>query len=517
MRKYVFILLIMLSCESVLDSKKELHAFSQDSYIININKLDVNSSAIDCDHIKTSFTKDLFLAEIAYLSDGIVNDSLFSKKPQEFSNKREGVIYNYSYGDYLLRSSKSNDSLAYEYYQRAYREAKATKDSVLCYAALVKVNRYFQKRNKLSKIFELYQKELAIYAKAMDEPFWAAYFKVNVHLLKVYQKELPLSSLSDLDFERLLNICPNDSYFKGLVYQLQGIFHNLLLKDAIKGAVFFEKAEQAYMQSSLFLAKQSLYGLALNKGITAYESGAYTEAVHQFKDCLAMIPDVKSQLDKKQFIAEWLWKSYAELRETDSVTHYLKEEAVYKEKRKEFELAKTIYEIDTLYDVKEKNKEISSLQKIKIEFKRHKFIYGFIIAIVFVIALYSMIRWLRSDLKNKQLHIEKKQAEEELKNVKQLVEEDYIMLKNKTKVFLKELIYIKSDDHYLILVTQDKKHFVRGKLKDILKELPPNFSQCHRSYLVNRNYINSIHGKFIKLKGELEMPLSRTYAIHFKE
>ena len=103
---------------------------------------------------------------------------------------------------------------------------------------------------------------------------------------------------------------------------------------------------------------------------------------------------------------------------------------------------------------------------------------------------------------------------EELEKVKNIVTEGYITLKDKTKVYLNDLMYVKSEDHYLHAFTQDgKRHFVRGKLSQILQELPPNFVKCHRSYIVNKNYIQSAHQGFITLKNKSEVPVSRSFKL----
>ena len=55
------------------------------------------------------------------------------------------------------------------------------------------------------------------------------------------------------------------------------------------------------------------------------------------------------------------------------------------------------------------------------------------------------------------------------------------------------------------------KEFVRGKISEIVNELPPNFVQTHRSYIVNRNLINSQTGNSVFLEGKIEIPLSRNF------
>ena len=181
--------------------------------------------------------------------------------------------------------------------------------------------------------------------------------------------------------------------------------------------------------------------------------------------------------------------------------------------------------------VKNQNKKIIKLQTIESNIKQSKIIYGILIFLVFILALYSFVRWKKSDANKKKMQIEKSLVErqkvvieneninirEELVNVKKLVFEDYIMLKNKTKIYLNELIYIKSEDHYLEIYTQNKKEFLRGTVNEILIQLPPNFLQSHRSYIVNTNFIQGINSSEIILKNLIKLPLTRKYKDNFKE
>lgn len=169
-------------------------------------------------------------------------------------------------------------------------------------------------------------------------------------------------------------------------------------------------------------------------------------------------------------------------------------------------------------EINSRKEEISSLKKLTVNYQENKILYLIVMGFVFLIAMYSFIRWKRVDYRkqklteeNESLQIEHSQAIRELEKVKQLVIEDHIVLKNKAKIYLNELLYIKSEDHYLQLFSSKKKEFVRGKISEIIKELPPNFVQTHRSYIVNKNSIISQNGNFVYLEGKIEIPLSRNF------
>jgi hypothetical protein len=187
------------------------------------------------------------------------------------------------------------------------------------------------------------------------------------------------------------------------------------------------------------------------------------------------------------------------------------------------------YEIDVKFQTKEKDEKINRLNDLESRFVRNKTLYGIMILLVFLLALYSFVRWKKSDANKKKIILEKQKVElekqlieaehftivEELKNVKQLVIEGYLILKNNKKIYLTELEYIKSVDHYLEVFTKTKKEVVRGTISEILAQLPPNFAQSHRSFLINKNYIKTTNTSEIILKNNTIIPLTRKYKANF--
>ena len=104
-----------------------------------------------------------------------------------------------------------------------------------------------------------------------------------------------------------------------------------------------------------------------------------------------------------------------------------------------------------------------------------------------------------------------KTVEKEKEQIAKKVEEIAVILNNKSKIYLDKLKYIKSDGNYLEFVTDDKTIIDRNKLKDILNSLPPNFVRVHRSYVINKNFIDALNSKSLFLRTNIEIPLSRTY------
>ena len=180
-----------------------------------------------------------------------------------------------------------------------------------------------------------------------------------------------------------------------------------------------------------------------------------------------------------------------------------------------------MHETDVKYQVEEKERQLSSLQVFKEKFYHNRIVFGALLFAVFLLAFYSFVRWKKVDYTRKKLESEKKIIQDEhintvaqLEKVRQLVIDDHIILKNKTKVYLDKLICIRAEDHYLYIISAEgKTNFVRGKLAQLIEELPPNFVKCHRSYVVNTNYIKSINSKVILLTNNEEIPVSRNFKL----
>lgn len=84
-----------------------------------------------------------------------------------------------------------------------------------------------------------------------------------------------------------------------------------------------------------------------------------------------------------------------------------------------------------------------------------------------------------------------------------------------TPVKAQDIMYIKADDNYCIIVTNDSKHIVHSTLKSINEKLACNaLIQCHRSYVVNYSFIEQISEGYAKI-GSTEIPIGRKFKKSF--
>ncbi len=501
--------LTCFSCTKTQHTPQEQLALHEAVYLLKQYHITGIDSLIHT--LPDAFLKQAILFEYKYLQEGVVSDSLISLLSQTSKSQQEKIVYNYLFGDFLLRKYDQKGLLAFARYQKAYRDARALGDSTLTFEALKRMTALYRKLNKDIPSFARYQAELAQYARDSSDVFWAELFKLNLSVLKNYTYQKTVDSISDQDFKHVLRLAPKEPYHRGVLYQLQGIYQNLLQQQGDSASYFNEKAKHSYEQSGIFPSKMALYGLNVNRAAADINKKAYRKAIQDLKWNLRQLPGNEPHFRKKQFTAHWLSVAYKHLGKLDSAHYYLEQEGMYKDSVGAYQKLAQMYDTDARLNLEEKEKQITRLQKISEAFKRHKFVYGAIILGVLLVALYSVVRWLRLDRVNQRLVVEKEQTKKEINSIKELVVKDHILLKNKTKVLLEELVFVKSDDHYLSLFTTGKREFVRGKIREILKELPPNFIQCHRSYIVNTNYIQSISARHIHLKNNTYIPVSRTY------
>lgn len=74
-----------------------------------------------------------------------------------------------------------------------------------------------------------------------------------------------------------------------------------------------------------------------------------------------------------------------------------------------------------------------------------------------------------------------------------------------------EILYAQADGLYTKIISVKKTFMIRDILKDVEARLPSSiFMRVHKSYLVNKNAIDSFNGKLIQIK-ELQIPIRRGY------
>lgn len=74
-----------------------------------------------------------------------------------------------------------------------------------------------------------------------------------------------------------------------------------------------------------------------------------------------------------------------------------------------------------------------------------------------------------------------------------------------------DILYISSCGHYLTIHTKEQDYEWKYLLKNLQPELPNQFVRCHRSFVVNLDYMRKLDGKRIFLKNGEEIVVAAGY------
>jgi len=85
------------------------------------------------------------------------------------------------------------------------------------------------------------------------------------------------------------------------------------------------------------------------------------------------------------------------------------------------------------------------------------------------------------------------------------------------RVDCREIIYLESKAHHVMIHTQERSVQVYGKLSEIMEKLPGQFYQFHKSYVVNMDKVTRVERMKISLQDGTVLPVSRTYQDRAKE
>ncbi|WP_299103780.1 LytTR family DNA-binding domain-containing protein [uncultured Tenacibaculum sp.] len=83
------------------------------------------------------------------------------------------------------------------------------------------------------------------------------------------------------------------------------------------------------------------------------------------------------------------------------------------------------------------------------------------------------------------------------------------------KLHYKELSYIEASSDYTEAYSQDKKTLTSLSLKNWLLNLPPNFVQIHKSFIINIEFIEKVAGNLVYLTNGKQIPIGRAYKDNF--
>ena len=234
----------------------------------------------------------------------------------------------------------------------------------------------------------------------------------------------------------------------------------------------------------------------------------YAEALPIFKKGLQE-KAIKAHPEGLVNTHEYLSKCYEGLGDSKKALFHFKMARKHLDSLNRMEQTKQIVKMELTNDVEKKQEQLEELAKkhmsLNTQFQTLIPIAGGLLLMVLVFI------WLYKRTKSKKtiLEHEKESTLKEVEKLKHLVIKNHIILKDKTKVYINDLMYIKADDKYIRVFTSDgKNHLVRGRISDLDEQLPPNFIRTHRSYITNRNFIKQIQPTLLVLTEGTKIPIS---------
>lgn len=447
------------------------------------------------------------------LSYGVYRDTInLNFQSKNHKNLEANAIHKLNKGLYLLLYEYGQDGDAFVALNDALKIGLEIKNKPLVCEILKIIFNYYHKLTRPedhSYNFDNYSK---IYKQNIyDNLEKKIYFVLEAHLslYKSENYELNKEQLNHLEnFSKTLK----HEYYKSFAQIALGIYNLYNKKDYNKSLKLFQLAQNT-------LSKNKADGIYIERSYAAdVNIGCALHYLRQYKNSISFLNNLKSQYIEKGkpmkltsiYKHVWIGNSNDSIGDKAKALYHFQKSVDLREELNEAISYSTVTREEVKQQRKQKDKKIMNLKTIL------SIVLPILILLAFIaVALYYYFK--KYKIKTTVLQEEQSETLEKIAELKKIVIKNHIVLKDKTKIYISDLMYIKSEDHYLKIFTNDGKNaFVRGKLSQIKEELPPNFIQSHRSYIINANFIKQINNNHIILLDKTEIPLSRAHKDKFK-
>ena len=457
--------------------------------------------------------QDLIDFQITYYKTGQKKKISFQNDTISFSNERNRIVYSILSADYFtVLKSRQHDSLVFKKLITSYRIASELGNDFLKQEALIRLSYHLLYRSRESKTLEEYLNNLKTSSIVKEDKFEYLFLRVNLELMKTEDDLNKLNQKAIVQLLDSLKLTVRTDIENGKFNNLLGIYQAHWLQNYGQSNKSFLLAKSFYQKIPYHFAQNKVAVLLYNMGINSYKLKDYDRAIQVFKK------DLKREKEEAFVLQthEWLYKCYNEKKQYEQAIFHLKRMQEIKDSLDEKKHERLINNLDKKYDFQKKEKELIKLNNEKSILQSNLYTLIPILGLATLILAVIFFLYRRYRKKSVVLEEEKSETLQKLDELKQIVIKNHIVLKDKTKVYISDLMYIKADDHYLnLFLSNGKNHFVRGKLKNIKEELPPNFIQCHRSYIVNANFIKQKNSTTLVMINQETIPLSRSFKDRF--
>ncbi len=96
---------------------------------------------------------------------------------------------------------------------------------------------------------------------------------------------------------------------------------------------------------------------------------------------------------------------------------------------------------------------------------------------------------------------------------------DYVFIKSDSKIVrlhLDEIHFVEALSDYVVLNTHQRKHIMHGTMKSMVQKLGEQFIRVHRSFIVNKNKIETIEDTKVVMPTKI-IPIGASYKNKFLE
>ncbi len=478
--------------------------------IKSYKRLDIPQLSNRVQQIEPLKLKQFFKYELAYLASGdTVSSSLLSLNGL---NDEDLIFAKGLLGDFINRNQKSKtDTLAFALFRESFEEASKTKNTILINEILRKLNAHLF---LFGDNLEEYYKYIQLYKEFSNDSvdrFHVALNEMGHRMLLSEDLLLKIPDSSKYYIEEKFSEMESNAihpYHIATINNFKGIYFSAFIGNQTRALSYYEKAKENYKQSPYYFSLKGLNGIAYNIATIQFENKEYEKSIESFKGVL----NLEKELHYRAEAYDWIQKAYDSLGDYKNAHLFFLKLVKAKDSVDKLDKSKFIADLEHKYDFKEKEIELATLVKNNKQLMNRQHILIPILLGVLVLAGLGFFLYKKSRYKSKLLEGEQSETLKRLDEIKKIVIKNHIVLKDKRKVYVADLMYIKSEDHYLNLFLNDgNNYFVRGRLKDIKEELPPNFIQCHRSFIVNRNFVKQQLATVLLLLNNEKVPVSRGY------
>ena len=316
------------------------------------------------------------------------------------------------------------------------------------------LNSFTQKESFLIALLEDYLTEVDtnLLTKMNNYIFQKIVLDLELKNSEINKIMKPVSQLRE-KLMLLDSLCPDIAYHKAILEQGKAIYTLELEKNSEEAMKYLKKALVFYDMVPYHFGKKQYTFNRNSLGILLRNSGKYDDAIKIFNSLLSS-PFITKNPTSLLKVHTSLEKCYAQIDNSKKAYYHA---------QKKNKLQDSIYHLKQKEKISDKDfeqkKEQFSNRYISLN-TRFQTLIPIAACLLFLVFL---LIWLYKKTQSTKVKLESekedtlKEVRSEVRSLTQLVIKNYIILKDKTKVYINDLMYIKAEDHYIHVFLQTVK------------------------------------------------------------